>query len=303
MRDAAIAIIREIGVDTGGSNIQFGVQSRERRDGGDRDEPARLALLGAGLARPPASRSRRSPPSSRSATRSTRSTNDITRETPASFEPTHRLRGHQDPALHLREVPRRRRHAHHADEVRGRGDGDRPHLQGELPEGAALARDRARRPRASRSCPRARPATARRSGERIDVPRPARPWAIAEALPARRHGRGGPPALGASTPGSCATSRSWSRPRRRCAARGADGARAWLRPAEAGAASPTGGSARPLADRRGRGARAAPRSEGVRPVYKRVDTCAAEFEAHTPYLYSTYEDEGEARADATGRRS
>jgi carbamoyl-phosphate synthase large subunit len=27
----------------------------------------------------------------------------------------------------------------------------------------------------------------------------------------------------------------------------------------------------------------------VRPVYKRVDTCAAEFEAHTPYLYSTYE--------------
>jgi carbamoyl-phosphate synthase large subunit len=35
--------------------------------------------------------------------------------------------------------------------------------------------------------------------------------------------------------------------------------------------------------------------EGVRPVYKRVDTCAAEFEAHTPYLYSTYEDECEAR--------
>jgi carbamoyl-phosphate synthase large subunit len=28
---------------------------------------------------------------------------------------------------------------------------------------------------------------------------------------------------------------------------------------------------------------------GVRPVFKRVDTCAAEFEAHTPYLYSTYE--------------
>lgn len=28
---------------------------------------------------------------------------------------------------------------------------------------------------------------------------------------------------------------------------------------------------------------------GIRPVYKRVDTCAAEFEALTPYLYSTYE--------------
>ncbi|MBX3340835.1 MAG: carbamoyl-phosphate synthase large subunit [Nitrospira sp.] len=30
-------------------------------------------------------------------------------------------------------------------------------------------------------------------------------------------------------------------------------------------------------------------------TYKRVDTCAAEFEAHTPYLYSTYEQECEAR--------
>jgi carbamoyl-phosphate synthase large subunit len=39
---------------------------------------------------------------------------------------------------------------------------------------------------------------------------------------------------------------------------------------------------------------------GVRPVYKRVDTCAAEFEAMTPYLYSTYETENEA--DPTTRR-
>jgi len=33
---------------------------------------------------------------------------------------------------------------------------------------------------------------------------------------------------------------------------------------------------------------------GIRPVYKRVDTCGAEFIAHTPYLYSTYETECEA---------
>jgi carbamoyl-phosphate synthase large subunit len=33
---------------------------------------------------------------------------------------------------------------------------------------------------------------------------------------------------------------------------------------------------------------------GLRPVFKRVDTCAAEFEAYTPYLYSTYEEEDEA---------
>jgi carbamoyl-phosphate synthase large subunit len=34
--------------------------------------------------------------------------------------------------------------------------------------------------------------------------------------------------------------------------------------------------------------------DGVIPIYKRVDTCAAEFESYTPYLYSTYEDEDEA---------
>ncbi len=32
----------------------------------------------------------------------------------------------------------------------------------------------------------------------------------------------------------------------------------------------------------------------IRPVYKRVDTCAAEFESFTPYMYSTYEDEDES---------
>ncbi len=35
-------------------------------------------------------------------------------------------------------------------------------------------------------------------------------------------------------------------------------------------------------------------SLGVKPVFKRVDTCAAEFLAYTPYLYSTYEEECEA---------
>jgi len=36
------------------------------------------------------------------------------------------------------------------------------------------------------------------------------------------------------------------------------------------------------------------KKHGIMPVYKRVDTCAAEFESYTPYLYSTYEDEDEA---------
>jgi carbamoyl-phosphate synthase large subunit len=34
--------------------------------------------------------------------------------------------------------------------------------------------------------------------------------------------------------------------------------------------------------------------QGIRPVFKLVDTCAAEFESMTPYLYSTYEEEDEA---------
>ena len=38
---------------------------------------------------------------------------------------------------------------------------------------------------------------------------------------------------------------------------------------------------------------------GLKPVYKMVDTCAAEFVAHTPYLYSTYEEEDEAPADVS----
>ena len=45
---------------------------------------------------------------------------------------------------------------------------------------------------------------------------------------------------------------------------------------------------------------------GVRPVFKRIDTCAAEFASHTPYLYSTYEGSGlqaaSCEADPSGRK-
>ena len=45
---------------------------------------------------------------------------------------------------------------------------------------------------------------------------------------------------------------------------------------------------------------------GVRPVFKRIDTCAAEFEARTPYMYSTYEapsfGEPECESAPSGRR-
>ncbi|MEK9646875.1 MAG: carbamoyl-phosphate synthase large subunit, partial [Alphaproteobacteria bacterium] len=45
---------------------------------------------------------------------------------------------------------------------------------------------------------------------------------------------------------------------------------------------------------------------GVRPVYKRIDTCAAEFASQTPYMYSTYENAGhgpaECEADVSDRK-
>jgi carbamoyl-phosphate synthase large subunit len=44
--------------------------------------------------------------------------------------------------------------------------------------------------------------------------------------------------------------------------------------------------------------RALRRAHGVKPVYKRVDSCAAEFATSTAYLYSTYEDECEAQPSA-----
>jgi len=49
-----------------------------------------------------------------------------------------------------------------------------------------------------------------------------------------------------------------------------------------------------LADRLPEQVRQIRHSWGIRPVYKMVDTCAAEFDAETPYFYSTYEKENEA---------
>jgi carbamoyl-phosphate synthase large subunit len=45
------------------------------------------------------------------------------------------------------------------------------------------------------------------------------------------------------------------------------------------------------------GVRARRHALGIRPVYKRVDTCAAEFATRTAYMYSTYEEECEADPD------
>ncbi len=51
-----------------------------------------------------------------------------------------------------------------------------------------------------------------------------------------------------------------------------------------------------LADRLPEQVRGLRHDWNIRPVYKMVDTCAAEFDAATPYFYSTYEEENEAQA-------
>ena len=56
-----------------------------------------------------------------------------------------------------------------------------------------------------------------------------------------------------------------------------------------------------LSDRSPERVRALRREWDIRPVYKMVDTCAAEFEAQTPYFYSTYEQENEALPTADSK--
>ena len=168
MRDAAFACIRRIGVDTGGSNIQFAREPGERRHGRDRDEPARVAVAARSRARRPGSRSPRSRRASRSGYRLDEIMNDITGETPASFEPTIDYVVTKVPRWAFEKLPGRVAGARHDDAVGRRGDGDRPHVPRVAPEGAALARDRARR--AQRRPGRAR-ATTRVGDRRARAPR------------------------------------------------------------------------------------------------------------------------------------
>ena len=146
LRDASKAIIRKIGVATGGSNVQFAVNP----------ETGEVVVI------------EMNPRVSRSSALASKATgfpiakiaarlavgytldeidNDITRKTPACFEPTLDYVVVKMPRWAFEKFPLSRPRAHHAHEERGRGHGHRPHLQGGVPEGDALARaGHARRP-------------------------------------------------------------------------------------------------------------------------------------------------------------
>ena len=200
----------------------------------------------------------------------------------------HRLLRGEDPALGLREVPEARPDPDHPDEVGGRGHGDRAHLQGGAAEGGALARAgplgahpgpagrRPRRARARRSASRTRTASSRS----------ARPTAAGSA-PRELH------ELSAHRPVV---------PRQHPADRGVrDGrsprrASATPRVAAAGQADGLLRRAPRPADRRhgGRGPARRGLEPASRPSTRWSTPARPSSRPHTPYLYSTYEEEDEA---------
>ena len=141
LRDAAAAVIRAVGVETGGSNIQFARCRDDRRPARDRDEPARLALVrarleGDGLP------DREGGGEARRRLHARRDPERPDEDDAGELRADARLRRRQVPALRVREVPRRRHDARDADEERGGGDGHRPHLPGGVRQGVRQPRAR-----------------------------------------------------------------------------------------------------------------------------------------------------------------
>ena len=144
LRDAARAIIRAVGVETGGSNIQF---ARDRETG-----DLRVIEMNPRVSRSSALASKATgyPIAKVAAKLAVGYTldeipNDLTKTTPGELRADARLRRRQVPTLRVREVPGRRRDPRHADEVGRRGDGHRAHVLRGAAQGARLARARAGR--------------------------------------------------------------------------------------------------------------------------------------------------------------
>ena len=129
-------------------------RARDRRAARDRDEPARLALLRARLEGDRLS-DRQGRREARRRLHARRDPERPDRDDARQLRADARLRRRQVPALRLREVPRRRHDARHADEVGRRGDGHRAHVQRGVPEGAAAPASSTRRatPWARSTCP------------------------------------------------------------------------------------------------------------------------------------------------------
>ena len=293
MRDAALAVIREIGVETGGSNIQFAVNPQNGKMIVIEMNPrvsrsSALASKATGF------------PIAKIATKLAigytlpEVPNDITRETPACFEPTIDYVVTKVPRFAFEKFPG-------ADSELG------PQMKS-VGEVMAIGRTfKESLGKALRSLEIGRwgldldrPPPLEDLKRAIVRPGPDRLWQLAEAM---RAGLSNADAfeLTKIDPWFLAHLREMidddESARKEGAALGAkalDDAAALARHKRLG-----------MSDRRlmklygvsEEAVRQARLKHGVRPVFKRVDTCAAEFEAQTPYMYSTYETATEETVD------
>jgi carbamoyl-phosphate synthase large subunit len=286
MRDAALAIIREIGVDTGGSNVQFGLNPHDGRMVVIEMNPrvSRSSAL--------ASKATGYPIAKVAAKLAIGYTldelkNDITRDTPASFEPTIDYVVVKVPKFNFEKFPG-------ASKTLGtmmRSVGEVMSIGRTFREAylkAMRSLEQSKLPIPTRADAAKRPLAERL--ELLRVPTPERPAVVFEAfqvgmtvdevfqltnidpwflrqLEALVIELNGVPALDTLSDFEL----------KGLKARG-------FSDAQLGAQ--VGWTEAQVREHRWK--------RNVRPVYKRVDTCAAEFEAYTPYLYSTYEEEDEA---------
>ncbi|MDX2009681.1 MAG: carbamoyl-phosphate synthase large subunit [Myxococcaceae bacterium] len=289
MRTAAIAIMREIGVDTGGSNVQFGVDPKTGRMVVIEMNPrvSRSSAL--------ASKATGYPIAKIAAKLAIGYTldelkNDITRDTPASFEPSIDYVVTKIPKFNFEKFQG-------ASKVLGtmmRSVGEvmaigRTFRESFFKAVRSLEQGRLAIPSKAEAGKRAEAELT----ELLKVPTPDRPWALFEAFQ-----RGWTVeqifALTAIDPWFL---RHLEALVTEYNALSAKGSLDQVSDAELKGAKSRGFSDAQLAKAFGVSeatVREARWKRNLRPVYKRVDTCAAEFEAYTPYLYSTYEEEDEA---------
>ena len=141
LRNMSIKIIREIGVDTGGSNIQFAVNPRGRPGDDHRDEPAREPELRPGLQGDRVPHREDRGEARRRASPLTRYPTTSPGRRPASFEPTIDYVVVKAPRWAFEKFEGADSRLGTQMKSVGRGHGDRPDLQGGLPEGAPLPGD------------------------------------------------------------------------------------------------------------------------------------------------------------------
>ena len=290
LRDASVAIMREIGVDTGGSNVQFAVDPRSGRMVVVEMNPrvSRSSAL--------ASKATGFPIAKIAALLSVGYTldeirNDITQVTPASFEPSIDYVVTKAPRFSFEKFP-----------------GALPELTTQMKSvGEAMSIGRTFQEslgKALRSLEIDRPGLTPVVGpetsdeelrQLLRRPRPDRLWLAADAL---RRG------IEVDELAEITAIDRWFLAHLQVVvsvergveeaglpALGSAGVGRWRALKGAGLSDARLGQLAGMGEAEVRRAR---HDAGVRPVYKRVDTCAAEFEAHTPYLYSTYEQECEA---------